>query len=89
MIVENAHTRVQAMVYEQGGVRFWGTQYHPELSHHRLANSLARLGLRDADYRADLLHADDPISAARIGANADDLAFQTRTLELQNWLGAI
>ncbi|MEO1456314.1 MAG: type 1 glutamine amidotransferase [Pseudomonadota bacterium] len=27
----NDHSEVQAMVYEQGGVRFWGMQYHPEL----------------------------------------------------------
>jgi len=89
LIVSNAHTRVQGMVYEQGNVRFWGTQYHPELSHLRLAGVLARVGLRDARYRADLLHADSEAAAERLGARASDLAFDTRTLELKNWLAQV
>ncbi len=28
----NRHSRVQAMVFETGGVAFWGVQYHPEFS---------------------------------------------------------
>ena len=28
----NAHTAVQGMVYDQAGVRFWGVQYHPEIT---------------------------------------------------------
>lgn len=31
-LAANAHSAHQAMVYEQGDVRFWGVQYHPELS---------------------------------------------------------
>lgn len=32
VLAGNGHSKVQAMVYEQGGVRFWGTQYHPEMT---------------------------------------------------------
>ncbi|MEM7507361.1 MAG: type 1 glutamine amidotransferase [Pseudomonadota bacterium] len=28
----NAHTQVQAMVYEDGTTQFWGMQYHPEIT---------------------------------------------------------
>ncbi|MEO1274752.1 MAG: type 1 glutamine amidotransferase [Pseudomonadota bacterium] len=30
LTASNDHSEVQAMVYEEGGVRFWGLQYHPE-----------------------------------------------------------
>jgi GMP synthase (glutamine-hydrolysing) len=40
----NAHSEVQAMVYETGGVRFWGMQYHPELTLADAALYIARGG---------------------------------------------
>ncbi|MEM6946202.1 MAG: type 1 glutamine amidotransferase, partial [Pseudomonadota bacterium] len=58
---ENDHSAVQAMVFETGGVRFWGMQYHPELGPEdtlgymlcRDDAGIAKLGLfRD---RADLV----------------------------------
>lgn len=66
ILASNAHSDVQAMVYEQGPVRFWGVQYHPELGLDSIANRL------DADaafvYRDDSLFHDD----ADRHATADD-----------------
>ena len=41
---ENEHTGVQAMVYETNGARFWGVQYHPELTLANAALYIARGG---------------------------------------------
>lgn len=38
----NKHSAHQAMAYEQGGVRFWGVQYHPELQFSDIADYILR-----------------------------------------------
>ena len=49
-LATNAHSRHQAMAYEQEGVCFWGVQYHPELQFHDIANYIEK---NDVDSFAD------------------------------------
>lgn len=69
----NAHTRVQAMVYERGDVRVWGLQYHPEMGLADVAHYMERsapafgLALEDADAPAGDLRC---IAAGAPGADA-------------------
>ncbi|MGB0866644.1 MAG: type 1 glutamine amidotransferase [Granulosicoccaceae bacterium] len=83
---ENAHS-IQAMVYEQDGVRFWGVQYHPELELTHIADYLRRskgiFAGRDA-LLAELEAACEDNSL--LGEEALDLALPARTTELGNWL---
>lgn len=44
LLASNAHSEVQAAVYEAGGVHFWGMQYHPELTLKQIAHYLATPG---------------------------------------------
>ncbi|MGF1550962.1 MAG: gamma-glutamyl-gamma-aminobutyrate hydrolase family protein [Paracoccaceae bacterium] len=89
----NGHSAVQAMVYEQGGVRFWGMQYHPE---HGPEEALRYLRRPDA---AALLAGAEPlvdataVLAADDGLGSDRMAMLTdpavRGAELKSWLLAI
>lgn len=49
-LATNAHSRHQAMAYEQDGVCFWGVQYHPELQFDDIANYIEK---NDVDSFAD------------------------------------
>ncbi|WP_127112909.1 type 1 glutamine amidotransferase [Shimia sediminis] len=92
LIAGNPHSPVQAMVYEAGGVDFWGTQYHPEMSMADVAASTGGKGLfRDGqDLTADLAVADtDDAAAARLGTSTSDLTLDTRARELINWLAHV
>ena len=44
ILASNAHSSVQAMAYQNGGVRFWGAQYHPELGLDAVSHALERPG---------------------------------------------
>lgn len=44
LLASNAHSEVQAAIYEAGGVHFWGMQYHPELTLREIAHYLATPG---------------------------------------------
>lgn len=94
----NAHTQVQGMVYEQGATRFWGVQYHPELTLADIAyfftrpstadpGELARRAEAAADFRRIL---DDPAASgdlrARHGIDDAILNFEIHAVELRNWL---
>lgn len=78
LLASNAHSPVQAFAYEQGGVRFWGSQYHPELTVGSITEILERVGLADAAEREALRQ-----------ENLPELAPQTRMTELRNWLAAL
>jgi len=41
-LATNEHSACQAMAYEQGGVSFWGVQYHPELSFADIADYIEK-----------------------------------------------
>lgn len=89
LIASNAHSPVQAMVYEANGVDFWGAQYHPELMMKDVApsNQDLRLIIDGLDLIADLAIADtDEAAAQRLGTSTAALALETRARELINWL---
>jgi len=98
----NAHTHIQAAVFENGGAAFWGVQYHPEYNLHEMgrliaarAEPLVREGhFQDeqavATYASDMkaLHA-TPNSAElreRLEVGDDIIDPQIREVELRNWL---
>ncbi len=90
----NDHSLVQAMVFEQEGAIFWGTQYHPENSPGQFADLVENDGLffGGSSLATELRAADsDPygLEAQRLGARKDDLVFRTRTRELANWLAML
>ncbi|MEL6476781.1 MAG: type 1 glutamine amidotransferase [Pseudomonadota bacterium] len=94
----NAHTEVQGMVYEQGGTRFWGLQYHPEITLHDVAwyfqrseGAFAPLKISLAAAAAELTRiaeapAADPALSARYGIDATITDRQRHGVELGNWL---
>ncbi|MEM6663926.1 MAG: type 1 glutamine amidotransferase [Pseudomonadota bacterium] len=90
----NAHTAVQGMVYEQGDTKFWGIQYHPEVTLDEVAfwlsadHTASDGGKRMvADYCAI---AEDPAGTADLRAKhrvgPDILDFDRHGVELRNWL---
>ena len=100
VLAGNPMSDVQAMTVEQGGVDFWGAQYHPELDHvtvaaiiRRTGDSLVREGVfpdRAAwEAAAGLLPSlDDPNATPPPGPYAapEIRSVAARGLELANWL---
>jgi GMP synthase (glutamine-hydrolysing) len=79
LVAGNAHSGVQAFAFEKNGVRFWGTQYHPEYDVKDVSAILAAgSGLND-NLRAEL----------QAYAGAADLADPRRLNELRNWLHSL
>ena len=91
----NDHSPVQGMVYERGGVKFWGMQYHPEVTPARFAPYIAdpvSMFAGAQQMAEDMLVADaEPESdaARRLGAMADDLTPGVIHTELSNWLAML
>lgn len=91
LLVENDHSPVQAFAYEAEGIRFWGTQYHPEYDPSALAKSLTT--------KADIFEGSpaliEELAAAEVDENAakalgaktkSDFALLPRAQELFNWM---
>lgn len=74
-LATNAHSAVQAIAIESGGVSLWGAQYHPELAAEDIAKAA---GSRCLFENSDLQGWDHP-------------AFdrQSRVIELSNWLETV
>lgn len=93
LLAGNAHSTVQAFVYDREGVDFWGTQYHPEFSGQVIADILASRPDPSPEalaFAADLRAADtDPQAAARLGAAPEALQVAQRATELVNWLAHV
>ncbi|RED52138.1 type 1 glutamine amidotransferase [Aestuariispira insulae] len=91
----NKHTPVQAMVYETGGVTYWGMQYHPEATLREFADLISLPGCifaEGGDLVDDLRVADSAPqgdAARRLGASEDDLEPAMRSRELANWLSML
>lgn len=88
LLAQNAHSPIQAMMYDKDGVDFWGTQYHPELSASEVGGYLSK-GIFEGHrhMQRDLLSADfDPEAATRLGAPQGGLLLENRARELLNWL---
>ena len=90
----NAHTTVQAMVYEDGAVSFWGVQYHPEVTLTDIAFWLSRTETACDGHDPSLTDlfraaAAEPARASTlIDAGPDLLDRGTHMRELGNWLSA-
>lgn len=86
LLAGNAHSPVQAMAYTQGGVDFWGTQYHPELHSAQIAAILNQSG--DNPALANLLDKADTQddAAAELGTTPAEQSRAGHSLELANWL---
>lgn len=90
LLAGNAHSPVQAFAYERGGVRFWGVQYHPELSPADIAADFLRHGNGSEALRHDLsIAATDADAARRLGAAPQDMVPETRLTEIRNWLDSL
>jgi GMP synthase (glutamine-hydrolysing) len=89
LLAGNAHSPVQAMSYAQGGVDFWGAQYHPELCPADIAHVLRNTG--NSPELAGLLDKveTDNAAAKALGSNAAEQAAPGRTVELSNWLAHV
>lgn len=87
----NRHTENQAFVYEQNGIFFWGTQYHPEMTAADVAWCIQ--ASRNPDQVAlleDLQSAaSDQQAAERLGTDVSELMPERRCAELVNWLAAV
>lgn len=84
LMAGNAHSPVQAFVYEKDGVDFWGVQYHPECDALDLASWLRPKGAH-GEMVADL-ETMDAAAAARLGTTAEEMSGPVRMKELANWL---
>ncbi len=90
---ENEHS-IQGLVYELGGVKFWGLQYHPELSLQHIADYLYRERGLFSKQNTILEKVERAIENPDRGAEAlggiqQDLALPTRVTELRNWLSSL
>ena len=74
LIAGNAHSPIQAAVYEKDGIDYWGTQYHPELTPAYIAGALTRI---DAAAHADTIATLKTLNSDRATGYAQ---------ELRNWL---
>ncbi|MGR3711883.1 MAG: type 1 glutamine amidotransferase [Shimia sp.] len=92
LLAGNAHSPVQAMAYEAGGVDFWGAQYHPEMTALDVAGATGGQSMfgDGEDLTPYLKVADtDPGATVRLGGQADSLVPGVRTRELANWLAHV
>lgn len=97
----NRHSQVQGMVVEGTSVRFWGVQYHPEMTLTDIGIVLDRLAaaapVEDAprlqsqgrDFRRLDANPEDADLAERYHIGRDVLDRDTHGAELRNWLQAI
>jgi GMP synthase (glutamine-hydrolysing) len=102
LLATNAHTPVQAAIFEDGAASFWSTQYHPEYNLHemgRLIAARAKALVREGffpDEAAVATHAGrmkdlaaNPGSTElrrELGVGDDIIDPRIRELELRNWL---
>ena len=92
LLAGNVHSPVQAMVYEQGGVCFWGVQYHPEYRIGDVGLGVQGQGIfgGHASLARDCAAAaEDASAAARLGTSPDELAPESRLRELANWVAMV
>lgn len=87
----NDHSPVQAAVFEQQGISFWGMQYHPEISAREIADFIAADGLFTGSKtlveqlrQIEKPNRDNMTNAFKVPPQG--LIQATRTLEISNWL---
>lgn len=94
----NDHTGIQAFVYEQGDVSFWGVQYHPEATVVDVGYWFSRSASGEEDRKRSKAGreiariAEDPVfyanAAAKHRVGLDILDRTYHLTELRNWLQA-
>lgn len=90
LLAGNAHSPVQAFAYDTGEIRFWGVQYHPEITPPAMADILDRIGGYPQALRDDLRLAESDADAARrLGAAPGDLQPDQRVTEIRNWFNSL
>lgn len=90
VLASNSHSAVQAFVYEQDPIRFWGVQYHPEYTLPFIGGRVRAWGRLPETEATDLAQADtDPAAAARLGVRFEDMQSDVRLTELRNWLSSL
>lgn len=92
LIAGNAHSPIQAIAQDTGGVCFWGTQYHPELRPADIADFVCDRTMADVpDTLADDLRAaeSDNAAAARLGCEPAEMHAAQFSVELRNWLATV
>lgn len=95
LIAGNAHTPIQAFVYEQGDTKFWGTQYHPELEPKHIIdyitepNSIFAEAAELVDALNTCEHQPSPKTLNTLGIKSSDTDRHHHTLELRNWLASL
>ena len=89
VLAGNGHSKVQAMVYEQDGVCFWGSQYHSEYSVRYVGEILRDIGV-NLDLASNMMRAEqEEAMDLALGLSQTELGHDMRTLELQNWLAMV
>ncbi|MFK7744496.1 MAG: type 1 glutamine amidotransferase [Roseobacter sp.] len=90
LLATNDHSVVQAFGYEQGDVRFWGVQYHPEYSLPFIGARVRAWQRLPEDIAADIESAaTDADAAERLGVRHSDMQADARLTELRNWLASL
>lgn len=90
LLAGNAHSPVQAFAYDDGKIRFWGVQYHPEITPQALAGILDEIGGYPQSLRDDLRQVEtDADAARRLGAAPGDLQPDQRVTEIRNWFASL
>ncbi|MGI3183941.1 type 1 glutamine amidotransferase [Nioella aestuarii] len=90
LLAGNAHSPVQAFAYDDGATRFWGVQYHPEVTPHAMANVLEAIGGYPQSLCDDLrLAGTDAGAARRLGVAPGDLQPDQRVTEIRNWFNSL
>lgn len=80
LLAGNAHSPIQAAVYEQDGIDYWGTQYHPELTPADIAASLTRR------HPVEFAETIAEMTALAEGGTPSDCDY---SIELKNWLAHV
>ena len=87
----NRHTNIQTFAYEKNGVRFWGSQYHPEYAPQFMAWYLPNVAARpNEQLQADLqILENDAQAATRHNTSMHEIGPYGRYTELRNWLHSL
>lgn len=89
LLAGNTHTGIQSIACETGQVRFWGTQYHPELSLADIACFAEGGAFGDAATTLGLMQVADGDASAAEALGTDAAMLAARRTELANWLAYV
>jgi GMP synthase (glutamine-hydrolysing) len=85
LLAGNTHSKVQAFAYEAQGVKFWGMQYHPELSLEFIGQYMAATDRLPSHDAAALRHAQESQAAEQLQVRKSDMHPDMLRREIHNW----